>query len=95
MEKSSFIFHSEWRRLFRRLSGEDVKQLIEMMCEYADGNEPQDSPDMVGMAFDCIRNLMDVDRSRYENTCKKRREAAHATARKQSLKAPWLTLTEA
>ena len=62
MDKTSFIFHTEWERLFRLLSDADCKRLLQMMCDYAaDGIEPEDTPDMVGMAFDCIRGLMDFE----------------------------------
>lgn len=75
MDKTNFVFHLEWSRLFQRLSDAECKKLLFMMCDYATGIEPEDTPDMVGMAFDCIRSLMDYDKERYQSTCKKRREA--------------------
>ena len=79
MDKTSFIFHTEWGRLFRRLSDADCKRLLQMMCDYAaDGIEPEDTPDMVGMAFDCIRGQMDYDQDRYRSPCEKRKPSKNA-----------------
>ena len=87
MDKTSFIFHTEWGRLFRRLSDADCKRLLQMMCDYAADNiEPEDTPDMVGMAFDCIRGLMDFDKERYHATCEKRRQAVQKRWDKQKQK---------
>ena len=87
MDKTSFIFHTEWGRLFRRLSDADCKRLLQMMCDYAaDSIEPEDTPDMVGMAFDCIRGLMDFDKERYNATCEKRRQAVQKRWDKQKQK---------
>lgn len=87
MDKTSFIFHTEWGRLFRRLSDADCKRLLQMMCDYAaDSVEPEDTPDMVGMAFDCIRGQMDYDQDRYRNTCEKRRQAVQKRWDKQKQK---------
>lgn len=87
MDKTSFIFHTEWGRLFRRLSDADCKRLLQMMCDYAaDGIEPEDTPDMVGMAFDCIRGQMDYDQDRYRSTCEKRRQAVQKRWDKQKQK---------
>lgn len=87
MDKKSFIFHTEWGRLFRRLSDADCKRLLQMMCDYAADNiEPEDTPDMVGMAFDCIRGLMDFDKERYHATCEKRRQAVQKRWDKQKQK---------
>lgn len=87
MDKTSFIFHTEWGRLFRRLSDADCKRLLQMMCDYATDNiEPEDTPDMVGMAFDCIRGLMDFDKERYNATCEKRRQAVQKRWDKQKQK---------
>lgn len=87
MDKTSFIFHTEWGRLFRRLSDADCKRLLQMMCDYAADNiEPEDTPDMVGMAFDCIRGLMDFDKERYNATCEKRRQAVQKRWDKQKQK---------
>lgn len=87
MDKTSFIFHTEWGRLFRRLSDADCKRLLQMMCDYAtDSIEPEDTPDMVGMAFDCIRGQMDYDQDRYRNTCEKRRQAVQKRWDKQKQK---------
>ena len=78
MDKTSFIFHTEWGRLFR---------LLQMMCDYAADNiEPEDTPDMVGMAFDCIRGLMDFDKERYHAACEKRRQAVQKRWDKQKQK---------
>ena len=87
MDKTSFIFHTEWGRLFRRLSDADCKRLLQMMCDYAtDGIEPEDTPDMVGMAFDCIRGQLDYDQDRYRSTCEKRRQAVQKRWDKQKQK---------
>lgn len=87
MDKTSFIFHTEWGRLFRRLSDADCKRLLQMMCDYAADNiEPEDTPDMVGMAFDCIRGQMDYDQDRYRSTCEKRRQAVQKRWDKQKQK---------
>ena len=87
MDKTSFIFHTEWGRLFRRLSDADCKRLLQMMCDYAADNiEPEDTPDMVGMAFDCIRGQMDYDQERYHATCEKRRQAVQKRWDKQKQK---------
>lgn len=87
MNKTNFIFHTEWCRLFHRLSDADCKRLLLMMCDYATTNtEPEDTPDMVGMAFDCIRGLMDYDKERYQNTCEKRRKAVQKRWDKQKQK---------
>lgn len=85
--KQALFFTQSGGRLFRRLSDADCKRLLQMMCDYAaDGVEPEDTPDMVGMAFDCIRGLMDFDKERYHATCEKRRQAVQKRWDKQKQK---------
>jgi hypothetical protein len=76
-ERSGFIVHEESHRNFERLSDERLGKLFRAMYRYASGQEPQTFPEdeVLDIIFEGIRERMDRDAERYEETCKARSEA--------------------
>ena len=59
-----------------RLSWEEKGRLFQAILEYgAQGTEPQ-LEGMVGVVWDFVRPRIDTDRSRYEQTCERRKRSA-------------------
>lgn len=76
-ERNGFIVHEESFRSFERLSDERLGRLFRAMYQYASGEPAQAFPEdeVLDIIFENIRERMDRDAVRYEETCKARSEA--------------------
>ena len=74
-EKRSFILYTQHREQVNMLTNEQAGELLKAVYEYADTGEAQVTDPMVSMMLAFLRQQMDIDRKRYEETCEKRREA--------------------
>lgn len=74
MGRNSFVLYTEYKEPISLLSVEEKAQLLEAIFEYADGNEVE-LKGAAMMAFSFIKAQMDRDTEKYEEICKKRREA--------------------
>jgi hypothetical protein len=73
--KKSFILYADYAKYFARLPYEEQGQLIEALFAYhAAGKEADHLPPAAGMAFCFIRDQMDRDTEKYENTIRAARE---------------------
>lgn len=76
-ERNGFIIHEESYRSFERLSDERLGKLFRAMYKYASDGEAQTflEDEVLDIIFETIRDRMDRDALRYEETCKARSEA--------------------
>ena len=76
-ERNGFIVHEESYRSFERLSDERLGKLFRAMYQYASGEPAHTFPEdeVLDIIFENIRERMDRDAVRYEETCKARSEA--------------------
>ena len=84
-ERNGFIVHEESFRSFERLSDERLGRLFRAMYHYASGEPAQAFPEdeVLDIIFENIRDRMDRDAVRYEETCKARSEAGKKGGRPQ------------
>ena len=72
--KKSFILYNDQQELFKKLSAEQVKELMLKVFEYAETYEPNSIKDpVVDMAFTAIKIAMDRDNETYLNICERNR----------------------
>lgn len=76
-QKSSFIVHFNIRKSTRKLTDAEMGRLFRAMLDYAEyGALPDFSDnDRLEMSFDFIQPGIDIDRQKWEETCKKRAAA--------------------
>ena len=81
MDKNSFVFYTDWKKPLAMLSAEDQSRVLMAMIDYQNGEtaDLSDSP-AAEMAFEFIRLKMDEDRGKWEDTCRRRAEAAKRAA---------------
>lgn len=75
MAKRSFILFHDYKEQFLCLSDEECGQLIKAIFIYETEGEQTALPAEARMAFRFIRHALDENRGKYEDICKKRREA--------------------
>ena len=85
-EKRSFILYTQHREQVNMLTNEQAGELLKAVYEYADTGEAQVTDPMVSMMLAFLRQQMDIDRKRYEETCEKRREAGKKGGRPKTAK---------
>lgn len=74
--RESFIVHNSTREIIEALDGEQVKELMLALIAHNEGEEVQPFEDLVvKMAFIPLRQQMDRENEKYEETCKRRAEA--------------------
>lgn len=84
--KDGFILHSSAREIIEYLDPVQVKTLMLSMLAYNDGDELPEMDPVVKMAFIPLRQQMDRENEKYQETCKKRAEASAAAVQaKQSV----------
>ena len=76
-ERNGFIVHEESYKSFDRLSDERLGKLFRAMYKYASGEDAKSFPDdeVLDIIFETVRDRMDRDALRYDETCKARSEA--------------------
>lgn len=73
--KKSFIMYTDYQKHINLLSDEEAGKLIKAVLEYTNtSNEPK-LPPAAYMAFSFIKEQIDRDLEKWEDTCKKRSEA--------------------
>ena len=74
-EKKSFVLYTEYEENLQELPDEELGQLFRAIFGYVNrGVVPELSPSSK-MAFSFIRKDLDRNQAKYEETCRKRREA--------------------
>jgi len=82
-QKNALIFYWEWADIFfKELQAEEAKSLLLAIVDLdRNGEEPAGMESRSGefrMAFNSIRGVLSRNRDKYEETCRKRQEAAKA-----------------
>lgn len=84
--KKSFIMYTDYQKHINRLSDEEAGKLIKAVLEYTNtNNEPELSP-AADMAFSFIKEQIDRDLEKWEDTCHKRSEAGKLGGRPKTRK---------
>ena len=73
--KDGFILHSSAKEIIENLNPEQVKTLMLAMLAHNDGEELPEMDAVVKMAFIPMRQQMDRENEKYQETCRKRAEA--------------------
>ncbi len=75
--KKSFVMYTNNGKQFSMLSDEQAGKLIKAIFKYAEsGTEPDITDDgMVAIAFSFIKEQLDINAEKWEETCRKRSEA--------------------
>ena len=74
-DKATFILNNEYIEQVQKLNDTQAGQLFRTILLYANEQNVDDPADpMVSMVFSFIRQQMDKDYKKYEETCKKRAE---------------------
>lgn len=85
IKKKSFVFYTRYRKLFERLTAEEVRDVVFAMIEYTEtGDQPEYEDRAVAMAWDEIKEQLDFDDAEYRKTCAKRKAAAEARWSKEA-----------
>lgn len=75
-DKKSFVLYTDYANQFEILSDEQAGKLIKAIFEYSENNVmPEFSDGMLIMAFSFIKDQLDRDSGKWEETRKKRAEA--------------------
>lgn len=76
-ERNGFIVHEESYKSFERLSDERLGKLFRAMYKYASGEDAKSftEDEVLDIIFETVRDRMDRDAMRYDETCKARSEA--------------------
>lgn len=73
--KDTFVFYTKYKDQFELMTGDEVKNIMLAMCEYAEEKTVPELSDREMLVFSMIKREMDYDREKYEDVCAKRREA--------------------
>ena len=74
-EKTTFLLNNEYKEQVDMLNDVQAGQLFRAILQYANENTTDNIADpVVGMVFSFVRQQMDKDFKKYEETCKKRAE---------------------
>ena len=74
-DKKSFVLYTEYEENLEELPDEELGQLFRAIFSYVNGGIVPDLPPSARMAFSFIRKDLDRNQAKYEETCRKRREA--------------------
>ncbi|MDE5786023.1 MAG: hypothetical protein K2H98_05760, partial [Duncaniella sp.] len=77
---NTFIFNLKWYEVLLDYPVEVRLEVYEAIMRYASSGTVPDLKPLANMAFSFIRKEMDYNRSRYESTVEKRREAGRRSA---------------
>lgn len=75
MEKNSFVMYTEYLTQISLLSREQRGDLFTALLQYASGMEPKGMDNVTEMAFSFIKERMDRDNEKYQQTLEERRKA--------------------
>ncbi|MBD5202925.1 MAG: hypothetical protein HDS81_06420 [Bacteroidales bacterium] len=79
-DNNTFIFNLKWYEVLLDYPVEVRLEVYEAIMRYASSGTVPDLKPLANMAFSFIRKEMDYNRSRYESTVEKRREAGRRSA---------------
>ena len=83
MEKDSIVFYKDWWEALKQLPEDKRLEAMSAVMDYAfEGTEPADT--MLRFATAYIRDKIDRNRKKYEETCSKRKEAIEKRWKKQN-----------
>lgn len=74
-DKKSFVLYSEYEENLEELPDEELGQLFRAIFSYVNRGVVLDLSPSCKMAFSFIRKDLDRNQAKYEETCRKRREA--------------------
>lgn len=78
-EKPSFIMYKDYWQWFKLLSDAELGNLTRAIFDYErNGILPQDLGDKESLAFAVIKENLDRDRQKYEETCERNKKIARA-----------------
>lgn len=75
MGKNSFVMYTEWNDIYAELDNEQLGILSRAIMNYQIDEDLPEMSGMVRVAFACIKNQLDRDTQKYNDTVEKRREA--------------------
>ncbi len=75
--KHAMLIHHDFERMFERLTDEECGKLIKAVLRYdIDGDETYFEDRALMLCYDRIVDCLDKNHKKYEETCRKRVEAA-------------------
>jgi len=76
-EKNSFVMYYDWENLFTRISPEQCQQLMKAIFSFVKRGEVTDFPDdlLLSLTFEQIEGTIRRDTEKYEERCRKNKEA--------------------
>lgn len=75
-DRKGFVFFASWHRVLKRFPAELRGRVYDAIVEYAvEGTIPEDLDGPELMAFEFIKEDVDLSTGKYEQTCEKRRQA--------------------
>lgn len=80
MVRDSFILYTEQKEIFESLSDEQAGKLIKQIFDYINTGREPEVEGMLKVAFIPIRQILDRNNNKWENTKKKRSEAGRRGA---------------
>ena len=73
MKKNSFVFYTEWNQYLDMLTGDEIKNLISIICNYVEQNQKNlnkpNLSDRLLMVWLFIKNQLDKDKTKYDRRC--------------------------
>ena len=75
-EKKSFVLYNEYQKHIEKLSDEEAGKLFKALFTYCESGDVTELPPMADMAFSFMQTQIDKDTKKYEERCKKSRQAA-------------------
>lgn len=74
-EKKSFVFYHEWGAVLKKLSPEDIGNVVLALLDYSEnGTIPQQLSPIADIVFTAFKPAIDRDIESWENTCKRNSE---------------------
>lgn len=76
MDNKAFVMYADILPRIDKLSREQMGDLFRSILTYVDTGEESEMDDITEMAFGFIRDQIDRDQAKYQETCNRRKEAA-------------------
>ena len=94
-DKKSFVLYADYDEHFEELTDEELGQLFRSIFTYVNTGAVPEMERTVRMAFSFIRKNLDRDKAKYEEICRKRKEAGSKGGRPPKASADGENQTEA
>jgi len=72
--KNSFVLYHSYAKHLKRFSDEQVGKLMRCVFHYSETGEVLELEPLLEVAFDFIKEDIDINKEKYEETCKKNKE---------------------